>query len=347
MSLKPLPGFRKFETHHCVTGSMRHIYEFHDYPISEDLLLGLGAGVGFVYWHQKGSPPFLGGRGNVERPGVEGFELTVGRRTGVTVERFNTASRKRAEEALLDLLEEEPAMIQVDMGFLPYLRLPEGYHFGWHVIAVAGADRATRTYLVADRDPDLHEVSFDDLELARGSTSKPWPPAHRWWTFDFATSRPPAADEVLEAIGETARAMLLPPISNLGVPGVAKAAKLLPTWPDALPTAQLAGACANVFVMIDATGGTGGGLFRYMYARFLGEAAAITGESALRATAERVHELGDAWQEVAETVRSAAGSRHVAARLREAADRLAVIAEGERDAWTELENLASAGTPAA
>jgi hypothetical protein len=215
------------------------------------------------------------------------------------------------------------------------------------VIAVAGADRATGTYLVADRDPELHEVSFDDLELARGSTWKPWPPAHGWWTFDFATSRPPLAEEVLEAIGETARAMLRPPISNLGVAGIAKAAKLLPTWSDAFPTAQLAEACANAFLMIDATGGTGGGLFRYMYARFLGEAAAITWEPALRATAERVHELGDTWQEVGETIRSAAGSRHAAARLREAADRLAVIAEGERDAWTELENLASAGTPAA
>ena len=34
--LKPLRGFQPFETHHCVTGSMRHIYEFHRYAISED-----------------------------------------------------------------------------------------------------------------------------------------------------------------------------------------------------------------------------------------------------------------------------------------------------------------------
>ena len=49
--LEPVKGFKTFKTDHCVTGSMRHIYEFNDYPISEDLLLGLGAGVGFIYWH--------------------------------------------------------------------------------------------------------------------------------------------------------------------------------------------------------------------------------------------------------------------------------------------------------
>jgi hypothetical protein len=62
MTLKPLQGFQPLKTHHCVTGSMRNIYEFYGYPISEDLLLGLGAGVGFVYWHMKGNLPFYGGR---------------------------------------------------------------------------------------------------------------------------------------------------------------------------------------------------------------------------------------------------------------------------------------------
>ena len=59
MGPKPFPGFRSLETHHCMTGSMRHVYEHNGYPISEELLLGLGAGVGFVYWHVKGSPPMI------------------------------------------------------------------------------------------------------------------------------------------------------------------------------------------------------------------------------------------------------------------------------------------------
>ena len=57
MNIPPFPGFESFPTHHCVTGSLRHIYEFYGYPISEEMLLGLGEGVGYMYWHQKGAPP--------------------------------------------------------------------------------------------------------------------------------------------------------------------------------------------------------------------------------------------------------------------------------------------------
>ena len=212
MALQPLPGFKSLTTHHCVTGSMRHIYEFHDYPISEDLLLGLGAGVGFVYWHMKGQPPFYGGRANVGRLGEEGLEKTAGRRTGVRVESFHTSSARKAEKALLEMLDAgEPVMIYVDMGFLPYFDLPEGYHFGGHAVVVCGYDPETRQVLIADRDEELHPVSLEDLEKARGSTFKPFPPRHKWYTFDFSDKRPPQPGEVRLAIREVATGMLEPP----------------------------------------------------------------------------------------------------------------------------------------
>ena len=74
MTLKPFDGFRPLETHHCVTGSMLEIFKFNGCHLSEEMLLGLGAGVGFIYWHQKGILPFLGGRANTGRPGEEGME---------------------------------------------------------------------------------------------------------------------------------------------------------------------------------------------------------------------------------------------------------------------------------
>jgi hypothetical protein len=97
MTLKPLPGFKSLTAHHCVTGPMRHIYVYNNHDVSEDMLLGIGRGVGFVYWHQKGTLPFIGGRANVERPGEEGLVKTAGRRTGVRVESFQTSSARKAE----------------------------------------------------------------------------------------------------------------------------------------------------------------------------------------------------------------------------------------------------------
>ncbi len=232
MALQPLPGFRSLITHHCVTGSMRHIYEFHGYPISEEMLLGLGEGVGFVYWHMKGAPPMYGGRANVGRPGEEGLEKAAGRRTGVRAESFSTASASRAEKAMLDLLARgEPVMLTVDMGYLPYFDLPKGFHFGGHVVVAAGVDLETRQVLIADRDEPLHPVSLEDVARARGSQFKPFPPRHTWHTFDFSQQREPAPAEVREAVARVAVGMLEPPIANLGVKGIRKAASATLEWP--------------------------------------------------------------------------------------------------------------------
>jgi hypothetical protein len=176
MTLQPLKGFQALETHHCVTGSMRHIYEFHGYPVSEDVLLGLGAGVGFVYWHMKGTAPFFGGRANTGRPSEEGLEKTAGRRTGVRIESYCTGSARKAEKAVLDLLSAgEPVMVQLDMGFLPYFNFPKEYHFGGHAVVLAGYDPETQMVAVADRDGELHPVSLEALARARGSQFKPFP----------------------------------------------------------------------------------------------------------------------------------------------------------------------------
>lgn len=103
--LQPFPGFATYPTHHCVTGSLKHVYDSHGFPVSEDLLLGLGRGLGFVYFHIKGTDPFYGGRANLAGPREEGLEKTAGRRTGVAVASHATSSARTAQAALRALLE--------------------------------------------------------------------------------------------------------------------------------------------------------------------------------------------------------------------------------------------------
>jgi hypothetical protein len=337
MVLQPFPGFEAFPTHHCVTGSLRHVYEYHGYPISEDLLLGLGRGLGFVYFHIGEMDPFYGGRANVARPGEEGLEITAGRRTGVAVEAHTTGSARKAQEALRASLEAgEPVMVYLDMGFLPYFDLPEGYHFGAHVVVVAGCDAGPDRVLLADRDPELHSVDWEVLERARGSAFKPFPPLHKWFTFDFAAFRLPTPDEVREAIVEVCRGMLEPPIANLGVKGIRKARAETLKWPKVLDPVALRRTCANVAMFIDHRGGTGGGIFRCMYARFLGEAAAITGEPRLAVVAPDLTAIGDRWEEVAKGFSRAAAAEDPAALLDGATRPLEDIADREEEFWRRL-----------
>jgi len=337
VAVQPFPGFEAYPTHHCVTGSLKHIYDFHGYPISEEMLLGLGRGIGFVYFHIKGSDPFYGGRANMERPNEEGLEKTVGRRTGVAVESYTTTSARKAQQTLRDLLvAAEPTLVYADMGFLPYFDFPEEYHFGGHTVVVAGHDPETDDVLLADRDTELYPVSWDALEQARGSTFKPFPPKHRWYTFDFSTARPPTSEDVREAIADVCDQMLEPPITNLGVKGIAKAAARTAKWPDVLDETALRRTCFMTALFIDHRGGTGGGIFRYMYARFLHDAASLIDEPRLDALAPELTAIGDRWETVAATFADAAEADDPVARLGGVIDPLVEIAELEQEFWGAL-----------
>ena len=341
MTITAFPGIETFPTHHCITGSLRRVYEAHGYPISEDMLLGLGSGIGFAYFHFKGTDPFFGGRGNFERPGVEGLEKTVGHRTGVKVESYFTSSRRKAETALLEMLDdEEPVMVYLDMGFLPYLGLPDDYHFGAHCIAVVGYDADHETVLAADRDDVFHEITLDTLEEARGSKFKPFPPAHKWYSFDFSNAHPPTAAGIRDSLRDVTEAMLEPPISNFGVKGIRKAAKQTVKWPEVLDEEALRRTLFNTSIFIDPTGGTGGGIFRYMYGRFLVEAADITGEPRLAELGTEFRGVGDTWEEVATSFREAADADGPGDVLEEVVAPMYGIADREEALFTELAEFA-------
>ena len=272
MSLEPLQGFRHFPTHHCVTGSMRHVYVHNGHDISEEMLLGIGAGVSFSYWHFKGQPPFMGGRGAQATPGRDYRPAHRGKITSQA-----TTSARKAGKTLLEMLDAgQPVMLQCDMGFLPYFDFGgEEYHFGGHVVVVCGYDPASDQVLVADRDEDLHPVSMEDLERARGSTYKPFPPKNRWYTFDFDEKRQPTAGEVRQAIWNRPSRCWSPPSAIWASRASARQPRWCPSGRSSWSPDELRFALFNAYVFISPVGGTGGGAFRYMFSRFLREAADI------------------------------------------------------------------------
>ncbi|MFG1912355.1 BtrH N-terminal domain-containing protein [Kribbella sp. NPDC048928] len=340
VTVRPFPEFGTYPTHHCVTGSLKHVYDFHGYRISEELLLGLGSGLGFVYFHFKDTDPFYGGRANNAGPRAEGLEKTAGRRTGVAIASHATASTRVAQAELRELLQAgEPVLVYLDMGFLPYFDLPAGYHFGGHVIVVAGYDSQTEQVLIADRDAELHPVDWDVLEKARGSTYRPFPPRHTWYTFNFDKARDPRPADVRAAITDVCDGMLTPPIANLGVRGIRKAIQETLRWPQVLDSDAIRRTCFNTALMIDARGGTGGGIFRYMYARFLDEAAIITGEGRLSRLGDEMHSIGDLWEDVAATFAAAAELDDPAELLGPAVTPMHEIADREQIIWQSLKKL--------
>lgn len=342
LTVKPLEGFEALDGCHCITASLKKVCAFYDYEISEEMLLGLGAGVGIFYWHQKGTLPFLGGRGNHKN-----FNADLSARTGIKVEEHFTSSERKAERELVALLEVgHPVMIFADMGFLPYFDFGEEYHFGGHAVVVAGYDAASRQVLIADMAPDMphvksgsfYQMSMEELTRARGSKYKPYPPKNQWLTFDFSAAHPPDRAAIYAAIVQNVDGMLNPPIKNAGVAGINTAAKRIKKWQSQLDEHTFKAALFNIYVFVE-IGGTGGGLFRYMYSRFLAEAAKMTGEARLRSVSEELHRCGESWSALVQPLKQVYEMDDPAAVIADLVEDLGKVAEMEDKAWRNLQGI--------
>ena len=236
----------------------------------------------------------------------------------------------------------QPLMIHVDMAYLPYFDLPEDYHFGQHAVVVAGMDPVQGIMLLADRDGVLHPISTEQLSKARASTFKPFPPMNTWYTFDFSGMRLPTSEDIWSAIADVCATMLRGPISNLGVRGIMRAARAIKDWPRALNEDQLRETAFNGYIFIDAEGGTGGGMFRYMYSRFLLEAATICDCPDLIDVGKDLQQVGDGWQAIALGFKEAAAEEDPGGFLESLRAPLSVMAEREAEIWESLDELYTA-----
>jgi len=83
-------------------------------------------------------------------------------------------------------------------------------------------------------------------------------------------------------------------------------------------------------------GGTGGGIFRYMFSRFLREAAEMVEDSRLNESADEFQHIGDRWQKVAQIFKRGWEAQDPVAVLGETTAPMMALADLEEAAWTRL-----------
>jgi len=289
-------GFKPFVGKHCETTALKRVLDYHGLSLSEEMLLGLGGGIGFIYWHMKNMPsPFVGGRSGKGTA----FPTNICRRIGADVSIVETSSSNKGYEELKALLAEgEPAVVYGDMAYLPYFAVPEMAHFGGHVFVVFGLDEARDEVYIYDRGKKSVTVSIADLAKARGSKYPPFPPKHRLLKIKYPAKIGDLKEVIKESIRECCQNMLRPPIKNIGLAGMEKWSKLVVKWPEQFRGINLLGALMNGFIYIE-TGGTGGNAFRSMYAHFLEEASSIIDQPALKDVAEKMWKSAAIWSDIA------------------------------------------------
>ena len=63
----------------CQTSALHKLYHFYGHDISEEMLVGIGSGLGFIYWYMKMMPvPFTGGMNSGKFPKTPTIELFSG-----------------------------------------------------------------------------------------------------------------------------------------------------------------------------------------------------------------------------------------------------------------------------
>jgi len=291
-----LGGFKPFIGKHCETTALKRALDYHGLFLSEEMLLGLGGGIGFIYWYMKIMPcPFIGGRNGK----VAEFAVTICKRLGAEVTMMETASTRRGYEELKGLLRDgEPAVVYLDMAYLPYFAVPEEAHFGGHSAVVFGLDEEGDMVHIYDRGKNPVTVSMADLARARSSKFPPFSPKHRLLKIKYPAQIGDLSTGIKDSLLDCCTNMLKPPIKNIGLAGMKKWAELVVKWPEQFKGLNLLGALMNGFMYIEIAG-TGGSAFRSMYARFLEEASSIINKPALKEVAEMMRQSATIWSQIA------------------------------------------------
>jgi len=271
--------FKPQSGYHSVSNSIKQIFSYYGHDIEEEMIFGLASALNFYYFEFNFSKiPFLGGRNK-----IGDFEENLAQVLNIKIKKHETSSKKRAFSEMLKMIKnEDPVLVYVDMGYLPYLNLPDHYHFGGHSVIVFGCDDSQEVVYISDRDSkdykitlsdledpaEFHILSFDNLTLARSSKEKPYSPKNCWLTFDFNGIQQIDRKMIFEAILKNSENFLNPPGKNLGILGIELFSEKVRAWSE-MTDEDLRFSAYHAFVMINQIGGTGGGCFRKIYGNFL------------------------------------------------------------------------------
>ena len=275
---------------HCESSSMRDLFEYYDFPMSEPMAFGLDATLGFSFFDttnnvsfipESDTPFFIGGKQGT----IESNSLAC-RLLGINLRKQSFQSAEKAWEESKKLINQNiPLILQIDLGYLPYFEEGENIHFGGHAITLAGYDELKRVAYIGDSEFDgFQEVSIEKLK--KGRSSKYGPKFMHPNNAQFSMQKrpdgkhPPLAAGVKLAIQKVVNNMLRPSINNIGVQGLRLFAQSIPNWKVKLqgktrdPLKRSISRARLMFELIHGyieTWGTGGAAFRKLYRKFLEE----------------------------------------------------------------------------
>jgi hypothetical protein len=257
-----VPGYRHVPGHHCGSTALRNLLAHHGVVISEEMALGLGAGVSFYYVPIEGSSPSRFTNGRAGQLEAQFIELT---RAPIRLQTFEDPETSwQAAKAAVD--SGRSAILLTDLYYLDHYG--RSARFPGHAVVLAGYDSEV-AYLSDTGFEELQTTRLENLARARHGRHPVFALEGHMLTIPDGAEIGDIREAAGRAIERNARQMIDPPMGEYeGLPALRRFASEVGEWPTEVEDWQW---CARFCYQVIERRGTGGGNFRLMYARFLRE----------------------------------------------------------------------------
>ena len=200
------------------------------------------------------------------------------------------------------LVQHKPVGRVVGMYYLPIYAYRYRFHFNGHNICIIGKDEAKNEYSVLDTNVILKEkISYKDLLKVRFAIGGTYPLiGQMYWIESVPTQLPDLKPLILKSINRTCKGAFALVHGSLVrcTWYIISVEKKLGVGKKKMGQREARQNLAQVIRMLEEIG-TGGAGFRFIYAAFLQEAAAVTNIADLNTYSKRMTEIGDKWREFA------------------------------------------------
>lgn len=325
------PVFAHRQTAHCESGTVAALLRHAGLELSEPMVFGLSGALTFAYLPllKIGGMPLMAYRlppGRVIRGVTSRLNIPM------RFERFKSASEGMAA---LDahLQQGRPVGLQASVFWLPYFPEDMRFHFNAHNLVVYG--RREERYLISDPTFEQRvEADYQSLQRARFVKGMLAPRGLLYYPTEV-----PQLPDLKGAIGKAIRGnvnmMLRTPLPIIGVRGIRfVAGRIRKLSRDRDP------AFGKLFighmVRMQEEIGTGGAGFRFLYASFLQESAAILDNPGLMDASKLFTDTGDEWRRFALFAAKMLKGR-MPLDYHKLADQLLVVADMEAEGYRKLE----------
>lgn len=328
---------------HCITNSLKQVFSYYGYPMSEEMIFGIASGLSFLYMNQAHSPMVCG------RSKVFEFEKKLAERLNITIKCKASKDYTKVSDITRNMIDtNNPVLIYADMPYLSYLGMNPHSHFGGHAVVLFGYDESIQKFWLSDRDnhdypirvpegqinQDYHLVDYCEIEKARSSSHRPFPANNKYLTFDFGGYKAVDKTVLQSAVRETCEIMLNPPAQLLGINGIKKFSKEILKWKQFSMNKLKTAGITNYF-QINKDGGTGGGIFRKMYGEFLIEAAPIAKNESFITLGHKFMDIAQKWDTISDDMWQLSQTADTAL-LEKMSVSILEIYEDERDLYNAL-----------